>query len=345
MSHRLSRAAVLAVASAATLITPAMATAAKSDVKIMARNVYRGADLIPLATTPPEKFEEAAASRYQTVLANDFPTRAKALAAEIATAKPDVVGLQEAAIWRIGPKDGNATKASDTVYDSTELLLKELAVRGQRYRVLRGRDWFDFEAPAIDKDVRLTQRDVLIARVGSKVKFGKTATGGFTKTFDPPIPTGGTAPQKRGWVSVDAKLGKKKFRVVTTHLEAYSPDIAESQAKQLVATAAPSKKLQTILIGDFNSAPSGNANDRGTSRDASAYYSIIDAGFFNPLPKRLTCCQPEDLKQSEPWKSWIDHIVIRPKVKVVKSSIVGLKQIGGLWPSDHAGITATVRLK
>jgi endonuclease/exonuclease/phosphatase family metal-dependent hydrolase len=344
MHLRLSRRAAVVVTAAAALLCPAAASAARSDVKIMTRNVYLGADLIPLATTPPDQFEQAAASRYQTVLRNDFPTRAKALAAEIAAAKPDVLALQEAAIWRTGPKDGNTTKASDTVYDSTELLLKELSVRGTRYKVLRGRDWFDFEAPAGDKDVRLTQRDVLLARVGSKVKFGKTASGGYTEHFDPPTAVG-TAPQLRGWVSVDGKLGKKAFRVITTHLEAYSPETADKQMQQLLSTRARSKKLQTIVVGDFNSAPSANANDRGTSRDASAYYSAIDAGFFNPLPKRATCCQPEDLHESEPFETWIDHMVVRPKIKAVKSGIVGTKQIGGLWPSDHAGIFATLRLK
>ena len=344
MSHRLFRGTVVAVVSAAALLCPAVASAAKNDISVMSRNVYLGADLIPLATTPADQFEQAAASRYQTVLKNDFPTRAKALSAEIAKAKPDVVALQEAAIWRTGPKDGSATSASDIVYDSTEVLLKELALRGTRYRVLRGRDWFDFEAPAGDKDVRLVQRDVLLARVGSKVKFGRTAAGGFKDHFDPPTAVG-VAQQLRGWVSVDAKLGKKAFRVVTTHLEAYSPDIADKQMTELLANRAKSKKLQTIIVGDFNSAPTNNANDRGTSRDASAYYRAIDAGFFNPLPKRGTCCQPEDLTQSEPWETWIDHIVVRPRIRAVRSSIVGTKQVNGLWPSDHAGVVATLRLK
>src|SRR5690242_2705091 len=115
MNPRLSRRAAVVVTAAAALLCPAAASAANTDLKVMTRNVYLGADLIPLATTPPDQFEQAAASRYQTVLRNDFPTRAKAIAAEISSTKPDVVALQEAAIWRTGPKDGNATKASDTV--------------------------------------------------------------------------------------------------------------------------------------------------------------------------------------------------------------------------------------
>jgi endonuclease/exonuclease/phosphatase family metal-dependent hydrolase len=347
MSHRLSR-VLVGVAAVLTLALPPAAQAAKTDVKVMSRNLYLGADIIPLATTPKEQFEEAAASRFRVVENNDFATRAKALAAEIKKTKPDIVGLQEAAIWRRGPdgvKDGSQTPATDVVYDSTEVLLKALADVGSRYRVIGGRDWFDFEAPtALGYDVRLTQRDVIIGRVGSKVKFGKTFRGGYSEHFDPPTPIG-VAQQLRGWVGVDAKLAGKRFRFITTHLEAYSADTADAQMKELLKGVAKSKKKQTILVGDFNSAPGSNANDRGTSRDANAYYSAIDAGFRNPMKKRLTCCQPEDLHQSKPFESWIDHIVVRPKIKAVAQGIVGNTIVNGLWPSDHAGVWATLRLK
>src|SRR5215212_737577 len=149
MSHSpLRRVAALTVAAASLFCVLASSAAAKpQDLKVMVRNVYLGADLIPLATAQTrEEFERNAGARYQTVLRNDFATRAKALAAEISAQKPDLIGVQEAAIWRTGPKDGNATKANDVAYDSTELLLKELAARGTRYKLVRGRDWFDLEA-------------------------------------------------------------------------------------------------------------------------------------------------------------------------------------------------------
>jgi endonuclease/exonuclease/phosphatase family metal-dependent hydrolase len=118
--------------------------------------------------------------------------------------------------------------------------------------------------------------------------------------------------------------------------------------KELLKSGGPlaSKKTQSILVGDFNSAPGSNPNERGASRDASAYYSAVDKGFRNNLPKRKTCCFAEDLRSTaDKLETWIDHILVRPKIKVVKSGIVGTKQVGGLYPSDHAGITATLRLK
>ena len=349
-SHR--AAAVLLTALCAGAALPAAASAKAQDLKVMTRNVYLGADLIPLAGAPNrDAFEQAAAQRFQTVLRNDFPARAKALAAEIAKAKPDLIGVQEATVWRRGAdgvKDGSQTPATTVVYDSTELLLEELANAGTPYRVASGRDWFDFEAPtAAGYDVRITQRDVVLVRRGSKVKVRRSFRGQFAKHFDVPTQVG-VAQQFRGWVGVDATLAKRKFRFVSTHLEAYSPAIANQQMQQLLKRSGPlgSKKRQSILVGDYNSAPGANANDRGTTRSDNAYDSAIKAGFRNPLPRRKTCCFAEDLHStSDTLDAWIDHVLVRPKVKALKSGIVGTKQVAGIFPSDHAGITATLRLK
>jgi endonuclease/exonuclease/phosphatase family metal-dependent hydrolase len=317
------------LAAVALLATAApTASAAKNDLKVMVRNVYLGADVIPLAgATNRDEFERAAAQRYETVLRNDFATRAKALAREIRKHKPDVIGVQEAAVWRRGPdgiKDGSATPANQVVYDSTELLLDELANLGQRYRVIAGRDWFDFEAPtALGFDVRLTQRDVILGRRQSKVKFGKTLRGGYRDTFDVPTQVG-LARSPRGYVGVDARLGRKKFRFVTTHLEAYSPAIAEKQMDQLLAGPLKSRKRRSILVGDFNSDPKAASGDRDAERAPSAYAAAIDKGFKNPLKRRETCCFAEDLRQTgEALDQWIDHVLVRPRVKAVRSAIVG----------------------
>jgi endonuclease/exonuclease/phosphatase family metal-dependent hydrolase len=344
--------AALMVAFSALAVAPAAASAKKQDLKVMTRNVYLGADIIPLATSPNEAaFEKAAAERFQVVLNNNFPARAKSLAAEIKKAKPDLVGVQEATTWRrgaAGVKDGPATPATQVVYDSATELLKALKKAGAPYKQVVQRPWFDFEAPtALGYDVRITQRDVILVRKGSKVKVTKKFKGGFANHFDPPT-VRGRRRSCAGWVGVDGKLAKRKFRFVSTHLEAYSPAVADQQMKELLKKSGPlgSKKRRSILVGDFNSAPGANANDRGTTRDANAYYSAIDAGFRNPLPKRITCCFKEDLRDpARESSSWIDHVLVRPKIKAVKSGIVGLKQVGGLYPSDHAGIFATLRLK
>ncbi len=52
-----------------------------------------------------------------------------------------------------------------------------------------------------------------------------------------------------------------------------------------------------------------------------------------------------NLAACERLDSWIDHVVTRPRVRAIRSALVGDKQVGGLYPSDHAGIAATLRLK
>jgi endonuclease/exonuclease/phosphatase family metal-dependent hydrolase len=353
-------ATLLAVFALIPLAAPVAANAGSAkpdrDLRVMTRNLYLGADLIPLASAPDRAaFEAAAGQRYDTVLKNDYATRAKALAKEIAKYKPDVIGVQEAAVWKKSPdgvKDGSDTPASETVYDSTEILLDELKALKQDYKVAAIRPWFDFEAPtAKGFDVRLTQNDVVLVRRGKDAKITKYKgfTGGFKETFVVPTQVG-NVDSPRGWAGIDGTIAGRKFRFVTTHLEAYSPEIADTQMKQLLSSPLKSKTRQSILVGDFNSDPKdASTDDRGAERDPSAYASALDAGFFNPLKRRETCCFAEDLTlTTERLDSWIDHIVARPKAKATKSAIVGSKsseRSGGLWPSDHAGIYATLRLK
>ena len=250
MSHRKLAATLVAAATLLPLAAAPAASAAKQDLKVELRNVYLGADLIPLATaTSQEQFQANAAQRFQTVLNNDFAKRAKALAAEIRATKPDLIALQEAAVWRRGPeglKDGSATPANDVVYDSTALLRRELAAIGLTYGVVRARDWFDFEAPTgapFNFDVRLTQRDVILRRNTSKVKVTKTFAGGFKNIFEVPTQAG-LASQKRGWVGLDGTLGGRSS-ASSPRTSRLQPGTAAKQMGELLSGPAASKKRNT----------------------------------------------------------------------------------------------------
>src|SRR4051794_3511813 len=85
--------------------------AEKPAVTVMTRNLYLGGDIFrPVNETKGKSglealnaFANANAKTRKIVDQTSFPTRARLLAREMATRKPDLVGLQEVALWRSGP--------------------------------------------------------------------------------------------------------------------------------------------------------------------------------------------------------------------------------------------------
>ncbi|MFN8126259.1 MAG: hypothetical protein U0R64_07115 [Candidatus Nanopelagicales bacterium] len=110
-------------------------------VKVMTRNIFLGADLGPaFKATDARSFIEANGEILRQVAATNMPVRSKGLAHEIKKAKPDIVGLQEAALWRTGKVDLNAALkqkpiATHVYQDFIDLLLKQLNHGRKRYRL------------------------------------------------------------------------------------------------------------------------------------------------------------------------------------------------------------------
>ena len=83
---------------------------------VMTRNIYLGGNIaLPIGATSREDFEAKTTQLWQQVQATDFPARAKLLAREVRKTKPDVIGLQEVALWRRGP-DGVKDGVGDAVH-------------------------------------------------------------------------------------------------------------------------------------------------------------------------------------------------------------------------------------
>ena len=219
--NRLDRrmiAAVVAITGAAALLFGIAAenanAAAGKDVRVMTRNVYLGADLGPgLNSGSLAELTAGAGVILRSVDATDFRDRAKQLAKEIRSQNPDLVGLQEVALWRTKTPPvvyipGLNTPASTTVrYDFLALLLGALnkgKAKTQRYSAAVIKNEFDFETPTdVDDDTgtcvnfnyaggtnngcgsfpgadltgRLTMRDVILVKAG--VKVSQKASGTF----------------------------------------------------------------------------------------------------------------------------------------------------------------------
>jgi len=349
---------VVLLALAALMLVPASAMAGSSkkskttNVTVMTRNLYLGADIIKLAASPDRPtFEKNAADLFQTVQRTDFKSRAALIADEIKKNKPDFVGMQEVALWRKGAdgvKDGSATPATEVVYDWLDDLNAELKKRKLKYKVVRKQTEFDFEGPtALGYDIRFTQQDAVLARVDRNIKVKSPKSANYDAALQVGIPAiGETANVRRGWVSLDATVNGAKFRFVNTHLEAYSEAIGLAQAKEL--TSGPLKGSgQKVVTGDMNSARNSDDSD---PIDHLLDFGLDDTFFTKTRRNTPTCCQSETVDNAaSELKSRIDFVLAKPKVPVVKSLIVGnkpsVKTANGLWPSDHAGVVSVLKLK
>ena len=92
----------LGVAPGAATGAPAPVSAVTTDVGVY--NVYLGANLRPLfgATSIPDLIQRAG-TIYAEMERTDFPQRAQAIAELIAEERPDVLGLNEVALWETAP--------------------------------------------------------------------------------------------------------------------------------------------------------------------------------------------------------------------------------------------------
>jgi hypothetical protein len=332
----------------------------------MTRNLYLGADLDPVfaasATGDGRAIVAATTTAWQNVKATNFPERAGAIADEIERSQPLLVGLQEDSMFRTGPPDsitGNLTPNSEQVeFNYLELLLQELDQRDLHYAPVTITTNTDaenpgFTAPGVLEDIRLTDRDVILARPdGPKPALTNKQADNFEARASVPIGTTGNLDLLRGWGSVDVTLRGQTFRFINTHLEQEGPfsdhpfnQVQVAQGNENLSGPA-STSLPVILVGDFNSWAGGGGTD--------TYSKLIGAGFKDTW----SATHP-----SEPGNTWghdadlldttvnltqrLDLVLFRNNLCAFKADVVGdeLKDRTpyGLWPSDHAGLVATLR--
>jgi endonuclease/exonuclease/phosphatase family metal-dependent hydrolase len=325
------------------------ATGAKRPVTVtvMTRNLYLGANLDPIvkAKSAAEAFSAVAAG-WEQVQANDFPTRARAIAREIAAVKPDFVGFQELSLYRTQtPADFTVTPATTVVLDYARELRRALAARKLKYRFVSIAPWTDAELPAGNPptmDIRLTVRDGLLVRTNAKIRIRSVRRVQYATTT--PL-FGGLVVAKRGYIVADATKDGRSFRIATTHLESFNDTSQVAQGQELGAVLSVGK-VPTALLGDLNS----RADETGTPTHAN----LLALGFkdawteVHPNDVGLTCCHGDDLREpGGPFYSRIDYVLLKNGFRAVAAGIVGQKptdRINGLWPSDHAGVWAKLRL-
>ena len=345
-------------------------------VNAMTRNLYLGADLGPALGSPNlPTFFKRAGDVWNDVQATNFPVRAKSLAAEIRAEDADLVGLQEAALWRSGPAFGSG--ASTVEYDFTQNLLNELNKKakdkGGQYVLAASQNEFDFESPVntsgtvvftppfgVTQDIRLTMRDAIIVKKG-EVKTSNPDAGHYSVVFQPPT-VAGAIPVTRGWVELDARVrGGEKFHFVNTHFEAFDSaplnptnvgllpkgGVRQAQAQQLLAGPLQSS-LPDILVGDLNSDSPLNGNQ--APGDDLGYLVLTGGGFSERAitPPPFSCCINNPLLNTPSTAGIthrVDHVMSESSDVVFKNGAITSTFANGLWSSDHFGVDSRLKVK
>jgi hypothetical protein len=269
----------------------------------------------PLKVQTQNLYAGADLGSWDAVKASDIPARAQAVADEIAAADPDVISLQEVGRW-------TATAAGEPSYDQLELILLALGQRGLGYfvgAIFDGTDTGAVPLPSAadpQSTLRFQDRDVILVRDRAGLTFANSQHGAFA--------AGSSV--RRGWASIDGVVGDRAFRFVATQLGDAS-ELAELAAGPLSTTGA------VIAAGDFGAPP-------------TAPLALTDVG---ARQNDFTCCQAVDLLNTRSVLDRRSDLVLtagtqrRPSPK---AQVVGDRRAdrtpAGLWPSDHAGVVATV---
>lgn len=329
-----------------------------SGVTALTWNVYVGAEIERvLQAQTPEEAVVLATEEWAHVQATNFPARAGALAAAIAARRPDVVGLEELAVYRVTDRPFEEL-ATQVVYDFLQLVIDSLGARGCDYRAAAVDRTTDLQVPVVAgfdasgqpilAGVRFTDGDAVLVRADVPSADPRSGVYG---AFIPVTIGGVSSGVYQGWSSVDATVAGEIYRFVVTHLAGQEvQEIQVAQARELLGLlAAESRPI--ILVGDFNSDVYGADSTRATR----TYAMLTAAGYSDSWVEHdreapgLTCCERADLLNTQPtFDQRIDFIFTRnlaADARAVARGVAGDgpgdRTVAGLWPSDHAGVAAT----
>jgi Endonuclease/Exonuclease/phosphatase family len=315
----------LAVFLTCLFLTGAATEVRATPITVMTQNLYLGTDTAGVIAGVPG----AVGAALGSVIANNFPARAGAIANEIVNAgAPLLIGLQEA-----------YTISGPVTLDYTQILLNQLAAQGLNYSIVGSHT--DAAVTVVDSTfgtITATDHDVVLALTGVP---GFVINGSSGHTFVNNVvldPTAvGPLPLNRGYVSVDASLDGLPFQFISTHLDEFNM-FDQAQVGEILAGLPSSTGLQ-LIVGDFNSTPS-----------SLAYAAMVAAGFIDTAAANgvlgFTCCQDPDLNNSvSALDSRIDYVFERNFGSIPSALLVGntpFESDRPQWPSDHAGLVATV---
>ncbi|CAN7505962.1 endonuclease/exonuclease/phosphatase family protein [Paenibacillus sp. LjRoot153] len=312
----------------------------KSNLKVsfLTWNIYQGFDVAPLFAASPQQIPEVVTQVFRQFLATNFPVRAKAIAKAIASEKPDLIGLQEAVrVKLVIPTFGTVT------YDFIDILLNALEERGLKYEVAARNNDAQAELPDSNGNlVQFLERDAILIRKDHKLDVKRRQEANFQTNLTVSL-AGQPFTILRGWSSIDVKIDGQVFRMINTHLDPTVEAIRNAQAFEIIQGPA-NTSLPVVITGDLNAIP-----------NSSTYNLFINAGFIDTWNKvgegpGFTHEQSPDLLNAVSLLTErVDYILFKNGWKPIEAELVGESQEDrtktGLWPSDHAGVSASLNLE
>ncbi|MEJ2541016.1 MAG: endonuclease/exonuclease/phosphatase family protein [Gemmatimonadota bacterium] len=341
----------------------------ESALRLYTRNVFLGGDTDPLFTldfqdTSPRNLVAivtAVNTFWGQVQATDFPARAAAIADDIARTRPHVVGLNEMARYTV--VDATTGALLDRI-DFTTVLLDALSARGLAYRLEIDRDNISSQLPLAlgptgpTRALAFTLGDVTLVRSDLDV------TDKDSDIYRAEAPLSPTVALRRGWSRVSFPFEGVTHHVVVTNLESQRlRPVHDGQAAELIGTVLADLAGPTVVMGDLNS---DAANGPGAPSYTPTYERLLAEGFVDAWLERsgqrddgFTCCWNPDLKTGT-LDERIDFILVRapdaarePDGEALAGSVLmdirGDEESdrlsgSGLFPTDHAGLFASVNL-
>ena len=324
------------------------------SLRVMTYNIDEGTDFIEVENAKtPLQFLLAAGQTITQVRATNPPARMQAVAAQIISASPTLVSLQEVDSWLTGSFNPYTQTCGPVAleFDMLQELLDALVAQGAHYQVAIQNLEFGFPpTPALILPgtllcVQFSDSNVILARSDlnpSQFQWSNPQAGQFQASISLPTPAG-VIPLPRVWSSVDANFHGQLFRFINTHLESIDPTIRDLQGAELRVTAG-NTSLPIVIAMDSNAQAAPLPQD-------PAYTNFIAAGYndvwseLEPGVLGLTCCQAQFVNNpvSELYQR-IDLVLTLGDVKAHKIDLFGVTPDSmtpaGLWPSDHAGVAA-----
>src|SRR5215469_14507161 len=326
-------------------ILPAVASMVQPiDVAVMTQNLYLGADTTPVlaAMTVPD-LQKAILDAADSVIANNFPLRAEAIASEVASAGgPLLIGLQESEIVSESDVPQPLNYADTLIAALKDLGLNyTYKIPGLEDAVHTGLVLDSGAAGIFNPRFTLTDQEVVLVR-SDVPNFTVTSVSAQTFVNDVTVDTLlGKFSLKRGYVLVNASLNGVPFQFVSTHL-AETHDATEPAEVGEILTALGTSVERQLVVGDFNAGPDEvcGGSPCGPEEMVAAGFADTDRGLGS------TCCQSPTLDNPESSLTHrYDYIFERGFHAIYSAALVGdqpFEEERPLWPSDHAGVVSTI---